>query len=443
MNKIFDKGGNMLNRFIVPVVILLCFVNIVTGQTLKEQINNMFAEVLNLETSPGEHGEHFLPVNVASSKAIINSLNNFIGASVSSFPLSSSTAGVTFDFSSGKPVPTSTSFGPIFSERGQTIGQGRINMGLNFTYIKFNKVRGLSTQDLRLTFTHEDVGEPGLGDSPNEFDTMDFYMNMDIAASVFAMYFTYGVTDRFDISIAVPFINVNIKSDPIAEMNSFTWVSNDSANHFFGGTQTEPVLDKSPTPINDDATGIGDIALRAKYNLVRDKAVDFSAMLEYRMANGDADNFLGSGFSSLRSVIIGSKILGDFAPHLNLAYWKKFTDLDRDEFEFIVGFDQKVTEWFTLVIDVLGRIDLGDPVESQQFPESVDINWTVGNTNYTNSVSLTNIPNYSKDNIFDAAFGFKMNLKNSLLIIANVFVPLNDAGLRAGIVPTIGMEFSF
>jgi len=421
----------------------MCFVNSVNGQTLKQQINNMFGEVLSLELSPGEHGEHFLPVNVAASQAIINSLNSFIGASISSFPLSSSTAGVTFDFSTGKPVPTSTSFGPIFSERGQTVGQGRINMGLNFTVINFSKVRGISTQDIRLTFTHEDVGEPGLGDSPNEFDTMDFFMNMDIAASVFAMYFTYGVTDRFDISVAVPFINVNIKSDPVAEMNSFTWVSNDSANHFFGGTQTEPVLTKSPTPINDDATGVGDIALRAKYNFVRDKAIDFSAMLEYRMDTGDAENFLGAGYSSLRTVVIGSKILGDFAPHLNLAYWKKFTDLDRDEFELILGFDQKIADWFTLVIDVLGRFDLGDPIENQQFPENATINWTVGNTNYTKSVSLTNIPNYSRDNIIDAAFGVKMNLKQSLLIIANVFVPLNDSGLRASVVPTIGMEFSF
>ncbi len=433
----------MLRRITMVLIIGLGFATIAHSQTLKQQISNMFGEVLNLETSPGEHGEHFLPVNVAASNAVINSLNTFIGTSISSFPLSSSTAGVTFDFSTGKPVPTSTSFGPIFSERAQTLGRGRINMGFNFTYINFNKIRGVSTQDLRFTFTHEDVGEPGMGDSANEFDTMDFFMNMDIIASVFAMYFTYGITDRFDIGVAIPFINVNIKSQPLAEINSFTWVSNDSANHFFGGTQTEPVLTKIPTPINDDATGIGDIALRAKYNFVRDKTIDFGAMLEYRLSTGDADNFLGSGFSSLRAVVIGSKILGNFAPHLNLAYLKKFTDLDRDKFEFIIGYDQKIADWFTLVIDVLGRIDLGDPVESQQFPENVNINWTVGSTDYVKSVSLTNIPNYSSDNIIDAAFGFKINLKESLLIIANVFVPLNDDGLRAGVVPTIGIEFSF
>jgi hypothetical protein len=433
----------MYQRITVVLLVSFGLLQLTYGQTLKEQINNMFEESLDLHLSPGEHGQHFLPVNVASSRAIINSMNNFIGTSASSFPLSSSTAGVTFDFSSGRPVPTSTSFGPIFAERSQTVGQGRINMGLNFTTINFKKIRGISMEDVQLTFTHQDVGDPGMGDSPNEFDTMDFFLNMDVSASVFAMYFTYGVADRFDISVAVPFINVKITSNPLAVINSYTWVSNDSANHFFGGTQTEPILEKRPTPINDDATGVGDIALRAKYNFIRDKAVDFGAMLEYRLSTGDAENFLGSGFSSLRTVLIASKILENFAPHLNLAYWKKFTNKDRDEFEFTVGFDQKIAEWLTMAIDVLGRIDLGAPLESQRFPDNVDIKWTVGNTNYVKSVSPTNIPNYSRDNIIDAAFGFKIFLKQSLLIVSNVFVPLNDDGLRASIGPTFGLEFIF
>jgi hypothetical protein len=413
------------------------------SQTLKQQINNMFEEVLHLNLSPGQHGEHFLPIKVASSQALINSMNNFIGTSVASFPLSSSTAGVTFDFSTGKPVQTSTSFGPIFSERAQTVGGGRINLGFNYTYIQFSRIRGISLDDLRLTFTHQDVGLPGLGDSPNEFDTMDFFMKMNIAASVMAVYFTYGITDRFDIGLALPFTNVQLQTDPLAQINSFTWVSNDSANHYFGGTQTEPVLTKHPAAINDDATGIGDVAIRAKYNFTREKTVDLSVMLEYRMATGDDDNFLGTGFSVLRTSVIGSKIFDNFAPHLNLAYWKKFTDMDRDELEFILGYDQKITEWFTLAIDFLGRFELGEPIASMQFPESVVMKRTVGSTAYISDVSLTNLPNYKHDDTVDAAFGLKLKLKESFLIISNVFIPLNHSGLRADLVPTMGMEFSF
>jgi len=432
-----------MNRVIAVIITGLFMIHSADAQSLKQQINGIFDEVLNLELSPGEHGEHFLPVNVAASQAVINSLNNFIGNSVASFPLSSSTAGVTFDFSSGKPIPTSTSFGPIYSERAQTLGSGRINLGLNFTYLKFTKVRGLPTEDMRLTFTHQDVGEPGLGDSPNEFDTMDLFMNMDIRASVFAFYFTFGVTDRFDIGLAVPFTNVQLKANPAAYMNSYTWVSNDSANHYFGGTQTEPELTREPTPIDDDATGIGDIAVRAKYNFVREKLIDFAALAEYRMATGDADNFLGTGYSSLRFSLIGSKILGDFAPHLNLGYIKRFTDEDRDELEFILGYDQKIAESFTLVIDLLGRFDLGDQPESQKFPQDATLNYTVGSTAYEEKISLTNIPSYSHDNLIDAAFGFKFNPKESLLIMGNVFVPLNSGGLRPDFIPTLGLELNF
>ncbi len=430
-------------RVITGIFIITVMLHQAGAQSLKQQINGVFDEVLNLELSPGEHGEHFLPVNVAASRAVINSLNNFIGNSVASFPLSSSTAGVTFDFSSGKPVPTSTSFGPIYSERAQTLGSGRINMGLSFTYIKFTKVRGLPTEDMRLTFTHQDVGEPGLGDSPNEFDTMDLFMNMDIRASVFAFYFTYGITDRLDIGVAVPFTNVQLKADPIAYMNSYTWVSNDSANHYFGGTQTEPELTRTPEAIDDDATGVGDIAIRAKYNFVREKLIDFSALAEYRLATGDADNFLGTGYSTLRFSLIGSKILGNFAPHLNLGYIKRFTDVDRDEIEFIFGYDQKIAETFTLVIDLLGRFDLGDQPDSQKFPEDATLRYTVGSTDYIEKISLTNIPAYSHDNLIDAAFGFKFNPKSSLLIMGNVFVPLNSGGLRADFIPTLGIEFNF
>ncbi len=433
----------MIQRIFLGCFVMLLLAAAGDSQTLQEQINNMFSEVLTLNLSPGQHGEHFLPVKVASSQALINSLNTFIGTSVASFPLSSSTAGVTFDFSTGKPVQTSTSFGPIFSERAQTIGGKRITMGLNFTSIVFSRIRGIALEDLRLTFTHQDVGLPGLGDSPNESDIMDFYMRMDIAASVMAVYFTYGITDRLDLGLAVPFTNIQLKTSPYARINSYTWVSNDSANHYFGGTQTEPVLSKYPTPINDDATGIGDIAIRVKYNFVRDKTVDFAAMLEYRLDSGDAANFLGAGFSVLRASVIGSKITGDFAPHLNLSYMKKFTDMDRDEFEFILGYDQKIAGWLTLAFDVLGRFDLGDPLKSMQFPTSVDIKRTVGSTEYVNTVSLTNLPNYDHDDTIDAALGFKLKLKESLLLMSNIFVPLNHTGLRADFVPTLGLEFSF
>ena len=68
-------------------------------------------------------------------------------------------------------------------------------MGFNFTSINYTQIRGIQTKDLRLTFTHQNVAGPEYGDSDNEFDTIDFFMNLNVNASIFAFYFTYGITD--------------------------------------------------------------------------------------------------------------------------------------------------------------------------------------------------------------------------------------------------------
>jgi hypothetical protein len=411
----------------------------VFSQSLEDQLKSMFDKLLqeDLQKSPGMHGQHFIPSNVASTTAVIDALTNFIGTSVSSFPLNSTVAGVTFDFSSGRPVSTSTSLGPIFSERAQTMGSGLFNFGLNFTYINFNKMRGINTKDLRLTFTHQDVGEPGYGDSPNEFDYIDMYMNMDINASILAFYSTYGITDWLDVGVAVPMVNVKMTSNPTAIMNSYTFVNNDSANHFFGGTRDNPVLRINPDPIDDDATGVGDIAIRAKINFLKNKSVDLAALAEYRIATGDDQNFLGLGSDQVSVFLIGSKIIGDFAPHLNLGYKYNTGSTDLDEFLCHVGYDQKLSKSLTLAIDLIGEFELGTKDKALVFPEPLTVTRADG---YTQTISLTNIPDYKHDNLINTAFGFKFQPRENVLIVGNVFLPVNDGGLRADFIPTLGLE---
>lgn len=185
------------------------------GQSLRDKLSNVFGSVLDIQLAgPGEHGNHFRPASVALTNGTINSFGSFIATNVSSFPLSSTEAGLTFDFSTGQPVSTTTSMGPIFAERAQTLGKNRFNLGFNFTFFNLSKLRGVNTDAIRFTFTHQDVGAPGLGDSDNEFDTVDLFMHLDLNASILAFSTTIGITNNFDISLAVPFVNVSIKTDP-------------------------------------------------------------------------------------------------------------------------------------------------------------------------------------------------------------------------------------
>lgn len=430
----------LLNRFILLGIMV--FANVGYSQTLESQLKSLFTTLLedDLQKSPGMHGQHFIPSNVASSTAVIDALTNFIGTSVSSFPLNSTVAGLTFDFSSGRPVSTSTSLGPIFSERAQTMGSGLINFGLNFTYINFTKMRGINTNDLRLSFTHQDVGAPGMGDSPNEFDYIDMYMHMDINASILAFYSTYGLTDRIDLGVAIPIVNVKMKSDPTAIMNSYTFVNNDSANHFFGGTRANPVLEIQPGSIDDDATGLGDIAIRAKFNFLKNSSVDLAALAEYRIATGDDKNFLGLGSDQVSFFLIISKIIGDFAPHLNLGYKLNTGSTDLDEFLCHLGYDQKLSQQLTLAVDFIGDFELGAKDNALKFPKPVTV---VRADGYKETIDITNIPDYKHDNIINSAIGFKYRPREDMLIVGNVFLPINDGGLRADFIPTLGMDINF
>lgn len=413
--------------------------------SLRYKIDQIFDEVLLLQLggSPGEHGSHFSRANVTSSDRTIKALTNFIGTNISSFPLSSTGATAVFDLSTGVPIRQVTSLGPIFSENGTTLGKGRVILGYNFTFMKLNQIRGLDTRDLRFTFTHQDVGEPGLGDSDNEFDTIDLFMDLQLNASILALYLTAGVTDRLDVGAALPLVNVNVRANPAARINSFTLVRNDSANHFYGGTRTAPILTTTPTPLDDDATGIGDIALRAKYNFYRGDAADFAAMVEARLPTGDEENFLGSGDTTVKIVLIASRAWELFSPHLNLAYDIRTGDLQNDRIEVFTGFDQKLNDRFTVVGDFLGRFEVGDPIEELQFDQTATMRRPLSDTEFVQTVNLTNMPQSDHDDLMDLSFGVKYSPTPVLVLIGNILLPLNDGGLRADVIPTVGFEFNF
>ena len=42
----------------------------------------------------------------------------------------------------------------------------------------------------------------------------------------------------------------------------------------------------------------------------------------------------------------------------------------------------------------------------------------------------------------DGSFGFKFQTGGGLIIVTNVLVPLNDGGLRSGVIPTLGLEYT-
>lgn len=445
MFKFYRSGGIFLlltGLFLWPAL--------VSGQTLKDRINNIFNEILTqrLQLSPGIHGQHFGPAAQSANKNIVTALNTLIGTGVASFPLSSTTAGVTFDFSSGMPVKSSSSLGPIFAERALTLGKGRVNIGFNYTYIDFKRFRGVREEDLRFTFTHQDVKpDPKIfGDNINEYDTINLFLNLDLLANVTAFFFTVGITDALDVGVAVPFVSLRFQSAPRATIGSESFLRTGKANHIFGGSPTEPQLTTELEQINERRSGIGDIAFRVKLQILSKSLLNAAILAEYRPPTGDEDNFLGTGESSFKGMAILSGNFGRFSPHLNLSYQGISGNQLYDRLGVTLGYDQKVFETLTFALDLAASFEVGTVSRAPIFPIFRHIAGTVAINDTTvdlsKDVSLTNVPNFSREHLVDASLGFKYHPFEDLILIGNIFLPMNDRGLRANIVPTFGIEFN-
>ena len=71
-------------------------------------------------------------------------INNLLAAQLSSFPLGSSAGGFTWRFQpvTGTFSRGSGSFGPIFAERALTIGRKKLNVGVNYQHVSFDRLDG-------------------------------------------------------------------------------------------------------------------------------------------------------------------------------------------------------------------------------------------------------------------------------------------------------------
>jgi hypothetical protein len=136
-------------------------------------------------------------------------------------------------------------------------------------------------------------------------------------------------------------------------------------------------------------------------------------------------------------------------PHLNIGYVHKPAELQSDALEFRAGFDNKIYADLTFALDILGQIDLNSAEAIHLAPGSVTIydqappGLLFQSGPVPRVVNLSNIPDSNGDNLYSASMGFRFAPSDRVMLFGNILVPLNKAGLRAAIVPTLGGSVSF
>src|SRR5215469_2779590 len=100
-----------------------------------------------------KHSVHFQAASLAS----FSPMTAEIGTQISEIPITSPASGFIFSFnpSLGVVSQTTQNFGPILTERAETIGRHRLFVGFTYQYFDFNRLDGVNLRNFGAVFHHE------------------------------------------------------------------------------------------------------------------------------------------------------------------------------------------------------------------------------------------------------------------------------------------------
>lgn len=384
-------------------------------------------------TLPGEqqHSAHF-------NSDFESNFDKFTTAMVGQLvtvPIPSPSAGFTYEFDPNLGVfkRSSGSFGPILSERAETVGAGRISFGFAQQHFRFQTVEGLDLSKVPAVFTHDSAELLG-----GRQDVVTTINNIQATVNQFTGYFTVGVTDRFDISAAVKVLSNDLKVVSDASIQRLG-TTND-LTHFFRMSDGS-IGNQRIFYAQGRASGLGDLTVRVKGRMGDHTA----AGVDVRLPTGDQMNLLGTGATGVQPFFIYSKSYAGLSPHVNASYqWNGSSILAGnpatgesadfpDQVAYAAGADVMVKPRVTVAFDVIGRYYIDAERLSQETFVARD-----------NAHTFPNIV-FSRDsfNQLSGSMGVKVNLGSRLLLDGNLLFALDDHGVRDRVTPLLALEYGF
>ena len=371
-------------------------------------------------------------------------VNIALTSQLTAVPLPSPASGFTYKFDSatGTFVRSTNSFGPILSDRAETIGRGRIAFGFSHQFFSFDHLDGVPLTAVPAVFRHDGF-EAGGGRA----DVVSTMNAVEATVSQFTGALTYGITDRVDVSLAVPAVRTRLSLISNATIHRLGTGNNLTVHYFRDDLAIGGYGSTHQYFVEGSATGIGDLLLRAKATMMREGRRAFAAGLDIRLPTGDEQNLLGAGALAVRPFASFSASYRAFAPHANLAYqWNGRSVLAGDvrqdvkadlpdQLLYAIGSDLSLNNRFSIVFDVLGQRVLDSPRLSA---------YTLTASGVAGSANLADV-RFSNGSYWraDGALGFKANVATRVLVNFNLRFNLGQNGLSDRIAPLVGIEWAF
>jgi len=362
--------------------------------------------------------------------------NSAIASQLTSLPIPSPASGFiyTVDPALGVATKSSISFGPILAERAETIGKDKFFFGFSSQFFRFDSLDGISLRNVPAVFQHSPTENINY---QRDLITADTFLDMRIGQ--FTSYFTYGLTDRLDVSVALPLVSASLDAVSTARVQRIG-TGTDSSVHFFNsGDRTSQQFSGY-----GNAFGIGDVLVRTKGTVFRSANAGLALGLDLRAPTGDEYDFLGSGAAGVRPFLALSFRAGRVSPHVNGSFqWNGSSVLAGDvttgrkqklanEIGYVAGADIGLTQKFTLAMDVLG-------LSRTKGTYATLTNFTAANNQAFQNIAFRS----GARNITNGSVGFKVNGVANLLVTFNLLFKLNNDGLRGRVAPLIGLAYSF
>lgn len=439
----------------LPRAWLLCVVGVLTSVPLSAQsrpatLSTLFEDVFgpnglvvssdDVQLDGSNHAAHFN----SAFQSDFRLMNIALATQLTTIPVPSPASGFIYKFDSatGTFVRATRSFGPILADRAETIGRDRLAFSFNEQVFSFDRLDGVSLSGIPAVFRH-DAYQSTAGRS----DVISTINTVRASVAQFTGAVTYGVLERFDVSLAVPIVRTRL-----------SLLSNATVQRVGTGTQLQVHYFRDETASGRHGTshqffaegraaGIGDLLVRAKGTLMREGGRALAAGIDMRLPTGDEENLLGAGGPGARPFVAFSATFGRVAPHANLAYqWNGTSRLGGDaraaekrdlpdQFIYAAGSDISVNPRVSLVFDIVGQRVINSPrlstfafVATGPAGAAALEDLRFQNTSYWGS---------------SGAVGMKVNVAPRLLINFNLRFALNNGGLTDRVSPLIGAEFAF
>lgn len=420
-------NSSFFNKNVIGLSAILCGISVqASAQTLVSSINNLFGS--GGITFPDQliHGfpeTHF----ISSSLTALGTLSSSLASSSNNIPVISTAPGIGFvynsDLQSFEPT-NNNNVGSLYLEGGKTNGAGKFSVGVNYSYVDYLTLNGQNLAGYDVTLYHQQI-------SP-EHAMIDVNFNkFNISSSIISNYFTYGITDKWDVNLMIPVMVTDVNVQATATINNGPVIIGGrtvgATSYAFNNGQLVNTYSTSGHKV-----GVGDLVIRNKYQFFELDGLNLSGLLKMTFPTGDAANFQGTGDYYIQPYFAASQTYGNFDFHGNAGVDVDLSYSDHSRARYGVGVSYKFLESTGLMVDIIGSSNMTNQSISNQVPQySIATGAQTGVNTVTSQIST---------NILDISMGVKTSIFKRANAYVNFLVPLNNDGLRAGFVPSAGFQ---